>query len=111
MIVGSAEATSAEHANRPSLILLPGKDALARRVRDALTAHGERALVIDDALIPESAVPAVVRALHLAGVVAVSARRLPQATVAEVEAFENGAVRVEDGPDDEAILQSLTVVR
>ena len=111
MIVGSAQAASAEHANRPSLILLPGKDALARRVRDALTVHGERALVIDDPLIPESAVPAVVRALHLAGVVAVSARRLAQATIAEVEAFEDGAVRVEDGADDEAILKSLTVVR
>ena len=111
MIVESAAQTATEHAKRPSLILLPGNEALAGRVRDALSARGERVLVIDDALIPDAAVPAVVRALHLAGVVAISARKLPQATIAEVEAFESGAVRVEDGPDDEAILKSLVVVR
>jgi bifunctional enzyme CysN/CysC/sulfate adenylyltransferase subunit 1 len=111
MIVESAAEEVTEHAKRPSLILLPGKDALAGRVKDTLAARGERVLVIDDALIPDSAVPAVVRALHLAGVTAISARKLPQATVAEIEAFEAGGVRVEDGPDDEAILKSLAVVR
>ena len=67
------------------------------RVCDALVARGDRAVVIDDALIPDSAVPAVVRALELAGVIAVSARTLPQATIAEIEGFGAGGVRVEDG--------------
>ena len=111
MIVESAAESATEHAKRPSLILLPGKIELAGRVKDALSARGERVLVIDDALIPDASVPAVVRALHLAGVVAVSARQLPQAIIAEIEAVEAGAVRIEDGADDESILKSLAVVR
>ena len=111
MIVESAAESATEHAKRPSLILLPGKIELAGRVKDALSARGERVLVIDDALIPDASVPAVVRALHLAGVVAVSARQLPQAIVAEIEAVEAGALRIEDGADDESILKSLAVVR
>src|ERR1035437_6368823 len=70
MIVGSAgevaEDTPGDRKDA-ALILLPGRGELAVRVRDALAARGERALVIDDALIPDSAVPAVVRALQLAG--------------------------------------------
>jgi bifunctional enzyme CysN/CysC/sulfate adenylyltransferase subunit 1 len=77
-------------------------------VRDALGARGERAVVIDDALIPDSAVDAVVRALELAGVIAVSSRVLPQAVVAAIEGFAPGAVRVEEDADDEAILNRLT---
>jgi len=111
MIVESAAESATEHAKRPSLILLPGKIELAGQVKDALSARGERVLVIDDALIPDASVPAVVRALHLAGVVAVSARQLPQAIIAEIEAVEAGAVRIEDGADDESILKSLAVVR
>jgi hypothetical protein len=64
--------------------------------------------VIDDALIPDSAVDAVVRALELAGVIAVSSRVLPQAVVAAIEGFAPGAVRVEEDADDEAILNRLT---
>jgi len=41
-------------------------------------------------------VPAVVRALQLAGVIAVSSRMLAQATIAEIEGFGAGGVRVED---------------
>jgi bifunctional enzyme CysN/CysC/sulfate adenylyltransferase subunit 1 len=93
---------------RPALILLPGRAELAERVRDALGARGERAVVIDDALIPDSAVDAVVRALELAGVIAVSSRVLPQSVVAAIEGFAPRAVRVEEDADDEAILYSLT---
>jgi bifunctional enzyme CysN/CysC/sulfate adenylyltransferase subunit 1 len=93
---------------RPALILLPGRAALAERVLDALRSRGERAVAIDDALIPDSAVDAVVRALDLAGVIAVSSRRLAKDVVAAIEGFAPGAVRVEDGVDDEAILNRLT---
>ena len=94
---------------KPSLILLPGREELAARVRDALLARGERAVVIDDPLIPDSAVAAVVRALHLAGVTAVSSRTLSTAAIAEIEGSAPGAVRLEVGSDEEAILKSLAV--
>jgi bifunctional enzyme CysN/CysC/sulfate adenylyltransferase subunit 1 len=96
-------------ARRPALILLRGRAELVAGVRDALIARGERAVAIDDSLIPDSTVAAVVRALDLAGVIAVSARALSQAAIAEIEAFAPGAVRLEDGTDEEAILKALTV--
>ena len=70
-------------------------------------ARGERAVLVDDALIPDTAMAAVVRALELAGVVAVSSRRLDAATLGEIEGFANGAVLIGDGADEEAILQSI----
>ena len=119
MIVGPVEAAvstrSAEapqgETRRPALILLPGRAELAERVCDALIARGERAVVIDDPLIPEAAVAAVVRALDLAGVTALSSRELSQAVIAEIEGFAPGAVRVAEDADDEAILNSLTEQR
>ena len=119
MIVGPVAATasfaspetteaSLGDARRPTLILLPGRAELAVRVRDALIARGERAVVIDDSLIPDPAVAAVVHALDLAGVIAVSSRKLAKDVVAEIEGFAPVAVRVEVGADDEAILEALT---
>jgi sulfate adenylyltransferase large subunit len=94
-------------AVRPKLILLLGRSDLAARVRDALLARGERAVVIDDALIPDSAVAAVVRALDLAGVTAVSSRLLASATLAEIEGRVQGAVLTGDGSDDEGFLKAI----
>jgi bifunctional enzyme CysN/CysC/sulfate adenylyltransferase subunit 1 len=108
MIVAPIADTSTGATRRAALILVPGRADLAERVQDALGASGERAVVIDDALIADSAVAAVVRALDLAGVIAVSSRRLAKDVIAAVESFAPGAVRVEDGADDEAILNSLT---
>jgi len=112
MIVAStdevAEASPRE-TTRTSLILLPGKPKLAIQVRDALLARGERAVVIDDSLIPDSAVVAVLRALDLAGVIAVSSRALPEATIAEIEEFASGALLIEDRQGEAAILKALAV--
>jgi sulfate adenylyltransferase large subunit len=108
MIAGPV-ADSIVDDSQPRLILLPGRSELAARVYEALVARGERAVVIDDALIADSAVVAVVRALQLAGVTAVSARALSQATIAEIAGFAPGSVRVEDGLDEEAILKALSV--
>jgi bifunctional enzyme CysN/CysC/sulfate adenylyltransferase subunit 1 len=116
MIVGpDASTVSTKTANSPvgaarlsGLILLPGRAELAARVRDALVAHGGRAVVIDDPLIPESAVAAAVRALDLAGVIAVSTRALSPATLTEIESFA-GIARPQDGADEEAILKALAV--
>ncbi len=111
MIVAAAEhgEASLSGASKASLILLPGRGELAAHVRDALVARGERAIVIDDSLIPDSAVAAVVRGLDLAGVTAVSARALSQDTIAEIESFAPGAVRLDDGSDDATILKAFAV--
>ncbi len=79
-------------------------------MRDALAARGERAVVIDDPLIPDSAIAAVVRALDLAGVIAVSSRALPRAAIVEMDEFVSGAVQVEDGPDGDEILKRFAVI-
>jgi bifunctional enzyme CysN/CysC/sulfate adenylyltransferase subunit 1 len=109
MIVGPAVEATRDTSSRFSLIVLSGRDDFAHHVHDALVARGERAVVIDDPLIPDSAVAAVVRALDLAGVTAVSARVLSKAAVAEIEAFASGSVRLEDGVDEELILRAIAV--
>ena len=117
MIVGPVASTATtaasapllpDDARWPVLILLPGHAQHVERVRDALIGRGKPAVSIDDALIPDSAVPAVVRALDLAGTIAVSSRTLAPEAVAQIEGFAPGAVRVEDGADEEAVLSRLT---
>ena len=46
----------------------------AQALHSKLVARGERAVIIDDDLIPEYALAGAVRALQLAGVTAISAR-------------------------------------
>ena len=108
MIVAPITDTSTGATRRPALILLPDRSDLAERVQDTLGSRGERAIVIDDALIPDSSIAAVVRALDLAGIIAISSRRLAKGTIASIESFASGAVRIEESVDDEAILDSLT---
>jgi bifunctional enzyme CysN/CysC/sulfate adenylyltransferase subunit 1 len=76
-------------------------------LRDALLARGEHAVLIDDAVIPDSALPAVVRALDLAGVMAISSRTLGAAILREIEGTANGAVLIDDGQDEEAVLKTF----
>jgi bifunctional enzyme CysN/CysC/sulfate adenylyltransferase subunit 1 len=111
MIVGpvaTVSDASLAAPTRTSLILLPGQADLAARVCDALVARGTRAGVIDDSLIPDAAVPYAIRALQLAGVIAISARPLPQAILAEIESFASIECP-QDGADEEAIIRSLVV--
>jgi sulfate adenylyltransferase large subunit len=91
MIVAAVE-SSFEDERHTALVLVPGRADLAEQVRDALIARGGRAVVVDDALIPEVSLVGVVRALQLAGVVAVSARVLDAAVLAEIEGFAEGGV-------------------
>jgi bifunctional enzyme CysN/CysC/sulfate adenylyltransferase subunit 1 len=108
MIVGPAEGTTAGiEALETALIVVPGLPEVAAQVRDGLVARGERAVVIDDELIPDAAVAAVVRALELAGVVAVTGRRLTAETVKEIEGFAAGSVVVDDVADAEAIVRRI----
>lgn len=108
MIVGPAE-RAGEDGAQAAVVLVPGRAALAERVRDALEARGQRAVVVDDALIAEGALTAVVRALGLAGVTAVTARALSAERLAELvrdtESFADGAVVVGDGLDEDEVLR------
>ena len=53
--------------------------------RDSLRAKGRAAVIVDDALIPEASLGAVVRALQLAEVTAISARAwLSDSTIGEI---------------------------
>ncbi len=106
MIEGPATKSSLGDSSKASLIVLAGRADLAGRVKDALVARGEAAVVIDDALIPDSAIPAVVRALGLAGVTALTARVLNEATIAEIESFAPNGVHREDDADEESILKT-----
>ena len=104
MIVGAVEASD-EDAERAVLVLVPSKVALAERVRDALGARGQRSVLIDDALIPDDALVGVVRALQLAGVVAVSSRVLDASVLAQVEVFAKQGLVLGDGLDDDEVLR------
>ena len=86
MIVAAVENSVADEW-RAALVLVPGQAELAERVKEALIARGERAIVVDDALISADSLVGVVRALQLAGVVAISARVLNAAVLAEIEGF------------------------
>jgi bifunctional enzyme CysN/CysC/sulfate adenylyltransferase subunit 1 len=85
--------------------LLPGREALAERVRERLLLRGERAVNIDDALIPESALVGVVRALQLAGVVAVSARSVDADILDQIDAFIEGGLLTGEGMSDDEVLR------
>jgi sulfate adenylyltransferase large subunit len=73
-------------AHKPGFLFLPGDEGAAISLREELHHRGQRAVIVDDLLIPESALVAVTRALQLAGVTAISARpALSAETVAALQ--------------------------
>ena len=104
---GDSAATG--HAGLPSLIVTPGNADLAQRVRESLSARGEQAVILDDAHIPDSAFAAAVRALDLAGVIAISSRTLPQQTLDAIDDFVSGTVAVEDSSNSSDVLKRYSV--
>jgi len=74
IIAASEEREEATAKHAPALVLLAGRTEDARALVAALRGLGHTAVVIDDALIAESALPGAVRALQIAGVTAISAR-------------------------------------
>jgi len=108
MIVGATE-RAGEESSQAALVLVPGQAQLAERVRDAMEARGRRAVVVDDVLISDDALVAVVRALDLAGVTAISARDLSAVALAQikhaVEEFAEGPVVSGDGLDEDEVLR------
>jgi bifunctional enzyme CysN/CysC/sulfate adenylyltransferase subunit 1 len=104
MIVAAME-TSSESAARTVLVWVPEQKAVAERVVEALQLRGERAVLVDDALIPDDALTAVVRALQLAGVIAVTARQLDVDALARIEGFAEDGVLLGEGRDADEILR------
>jgi bifunctional enzyme CysN/CysC/sulfate adenylyltransferase subunit 1 len=104
MIIAAME-TSADTATRTVLVWVPEQKAVAEQVLEALQLRGERAVLVDDALIPDAALTAAVRALHLAGVVAVTARTLNVDTLAQIEDFAEDGVLLGEGRDADEILR------
>ena len=112
MITGALEnvVEAGADTSRTSLILLGGRKDLADQLKDRLSARGTKAVLIDDDLITEWAIPSVVRALELAGVIAISTRTIPQAVLGEIKSFA-GVVQAEKQHDIDAILKSVTGTR
>jgi len=104
-MISEAVEVAPEDEARPVLVLLPGREALAERVRERLLLRGERAVIVDDALIPESALVGVVRALQLAGVIAVSARSVDADVLGQIDNFIEGGLLTGEGLDDDEVLR------
>jgi bifunctional enzyme CysN/CysC/sulfate adenylyltransferase subunit 1 len=109
MITGASEAVDDAADGVPGVVLLPGRPALAQRLRERLEAHGYRAAVIDDELIPDEALVAVVRALDLAGVTAITARPLKdsaiEALASAVKGFTAREVLLGNDLDEDKVLE------
>jgi hypothetical protein len=91
MIVAGVE-SSIEEERQMVLVLVPGQVELAERVREGLLARGVRAVVVDDGLIPEDSLVGVVRALQLAGVMAISTREIGEEYLLRIQEFAAGGV-------------------
>ena len=104
MIVAAME-TSSEAAARTVLVWVPEQKAVAERVVETLHLRGERAVLVDDALITDAALAGAVRALQLAGVVAVTARSLDVDALAGIEGFAEDGVLLGEGRDADEILR------
>jgi sulfate adenylyltransferase large subunit len=108
MIVGAVEGAASE-VRRAAMVLVPGRADLAGKVVDEFHVHGHRAVLVDDALIPDSALVAVLRALQLAGVVGVTARVLDVEIVAAIEDFAGDGLLVGEGLEDVEVLRMAGV--
>jgi len=107
MIVAAVEG-AVDEVSRAALVLVPGRVEFAKKLVDDLHLQGQRAVNIDDALIPEAAVAGVVRALQLAGVVAVSTRKLDAATVAAIEGFAGDDLVLGEALEEAEILRRVS---
>ena len=108
MISGALEnvAVAMDDTARTSLVLLGARKDVAASLKTALVERGENVVLIDDDLITEAAIPSVVRALELAGAIAISTRTIPQAVLGEIKSFA-GVVQAEDEPDLKSILAAV----
>jgi sulfate adenylyltransferase subunit 1 (EFTu-like GTPase family) len=75
----------------PQLIHLPGRPALAAQIHDALRAEGHSAVLLDDAHIAPEHIDAAIRAVQLAGAVAVTSAIIAPATLSAIQKFVDDA--------------------
>ena len=75
MLLGVAEQAepAVPPASAPQFVYLPGEAERLLALQSRLQARGISAVIVDDPLIPETSLPGAVRALQLAGAVALSA--------------------------------------
>jgi bifunctional enzyme CysN/CysC/sulfate adenylyltransferase subunit 1 len=108
-MIAGAVSTEEGNESQASLVVVAGRADLAERLRDALEARGHRAVLIDDSLIPDASLTAVVRALDIAGVTAITSRQLAADVLADVvratQGFAEGEVVVGDGLEEDEILR------
>ncbi|HEX2917809.1 MAG TPA: GTP-binding protein, partial [Edaphobacter sp.] len=108
-MIAGAVSTEDGHGSQAALVVVAGRADLAERLRDALEARGQRAVIVDDVMIPDQALTAVVRALDMADVTAITARQLDAEVLADLvdatQAFAEGGVVVGDGLAEEEILR------
>jgi len=94
MILAAAASleTTGDVAGGSAFVWLRNLPEEAAAFRDAMRARGRAAVIVDDALISEASLGAVVRALQLAEVTAISARgALSDATIREVREAAGGS--------------------
>jgi bifunctional enzyme CysN/CysC/sulfate adenylyltransferase subunit 1 len=108
-MIAGAVSTEEGNGSQASLVVVAGRADLAERLRDALEARGQRAVLIDDSLIPDASLTAVVRALDIAGVTAITSRQLAADVLANVvratQEFAEGEVVIGDGLEEDEILR------
>jgi sulfate adenylyltransferase large subunit len=93
MIVDAVESleANASQARRAGFVWLRGLPDEAVALREDLRRRGLAAVIVDDALISEASLPAVVRALQLADVIAISARpSLGSSTIESIREVAGG---------------------
>ncbi len=115
MIVGETAAddelkveAASTAAAAPSLVLLAGAPEAAKEIATAFAASGVRAVSLDDAGISPGSLPSVLRALQLAGAIAVSSRKdIPASALEAVRAAASFRI-IESGEEARAWLRNRT---
>ena len=109
MILGSVDDPKSDALHtvrRSSLIAIAGRPAVTARVLEILLSRGAHAVLIDDPLISNDSLVAVLRALDLAGVTALTSRSLDPQLAAAIKESASAEVHLLDGPEDDIFHQA-----
>jgi sulfate adenylyltransferase large subunit len=104
MILGTHDVSTADVAS-PVLVVVQGRPDLVERIEDAFAVRQKKIVVVDDPAIPETALPAIVRALEQGGVVALTSRLLSSDTLEKIRSFAADGLVFGEGLDVEEILR------
>ncbi|MDE1162980.1 MAG: sulfate adenylyltransferase subunit CysN [Acidobacteriaceae bacterium] len=92
MIVAATEERSEQPGSGFAFVALRGEPVAVQRLAEVLDAQHHQAVVIDDALIDDTSVVSVARALQLANVVAITSRSLDETTLAKLRDLAGDAL-------------------